>query len=50
MPTARCKALFCILFWASKRVWRLAGRNPPVLLLILKTKVQQIDDLLHPVS
>jgi hypothetical protein len=29
---------FCILFWASKRVWRLAGRDPPFLLTVLVMK------------
>ncbi len=30
------QAFFCILFWASKRVWCLAGRDPPVLPFILE--------------
>ena len=37
------------LFGQANKVRRLAGRNPPVLLSVLKKTMQQIDDLLHPV-
>jgi hypothetical protein len=47
MPSARAKAFSLTFVAAWTKVRHLAGRDPPVLLLVLKKdKEQQINDLL----
>jgi hypothetical protein len=47
MPSARSKAFFASFLWPSgQKGWRLAGRDPPVLLGFYKNREQQINYLL----
>jgi hypothetical protein len=49
LPSARSKAFFASFLWPpGQKGWRLAAREPPVLLLVLNKdlKEQQINDLL----